>query len=191
ESYTLYTLSGAPRSAFERFPMPRTTAVFGPTFRGEGIVRIDDVTQDPRYGHNAPYHGMPEGHLPVRSYLAVPVVTDEGEVEGGLFLGHSQAGVFTEAAESVAVSLARDPHAATRLAWSRSRRAPAGPACCRRACSRPRCRRCPGWRSPPATRPAPGSWAGTSTTCSRSATAAGGSCWATSAAAEPRRRRSP
>ena len=44
-----------------------------PTFRGEGIVRMDDVTKDPRYGRNAPYHGLPPGHLPVRSYLAVPV----------------------------------------------------------------------------------------------------------------------
>ena len=36
ESYTLYTLSGAPRAAFEKFPMPRNTAVFEPTFRGTG-----------------------------------------------------------------------------------------------------------------------------------------------------------
>ena len=107
ESYTLYTLSGAPREAFEKFPMPRNTDVFGPTFRGEGVVRLDDVTADPRYGRNAPYRGMPAGHLPVRSYLAVSVVTDEGEVEGGLFLGHAQPGVFTEASEAMAVSLAR------------------------------------------------------------------------------------
>ena len=39
ESYTLYTLSGVPREAFAKFPMPRNTAVFGPTFSGEGIVR--------------------------------------------------------------------------------------------------------------------------------------------------------
>jgi serine phosphatase RsbU (regulator of sigma subunit) len=103
----LYTISGVPREAFSKFPMPRNTAVFAPTFEGTGVVRIDDVTQDPRYGHNAPYHGMPPGHLPVRSYLAVPVVTEAGAVEGGLFLGHAQPGVFTEAAETVATNLAR------------------------------------------------------------------------------------
>ena len=43
DSFMLYTLSGAPREAFAKFPMPRATALFGPTFRGEGIVRIDDV----------------------------------------------------------------------------------------------------------------------------------------------------
>ncbi len=50
ESYMLYTLSGAPREAFSKFPMPRNTALFGPTFKGEGVIRITDVLQDPRYG---------------------------------------------------------------------------------------------------------------------------------------------
>lgn len=50
ESYMLFTLSGAPREAFEKFPMPRNTALFAATFSGEGIVRIADVQRDPRYG---------------------------------------------------------------------------------------------------------------------------------------------
>jgi signal transduction histidine kinase len=106
ESYTLYTLSGAPREAFERFPMPRNTAVFDPTFRGEGVVRLDDVTQDPRYGQNPPYHGMPPGHLPVRSYLAAPVLSRSGEVLGGLFFGHAEPGVFSARAERILVGIA-------------------------------------------------------------------------------------
>jgi PAS domain S-box-containing protein len=48
EAYYLYTLSGAPREAFETFGMPRNTAVFAPTFAGEGVVRSDDIRQDPR-----------------------------------------------------------------------------------------------------------------------------------------------
>jgi PAS domain S-box-containing protein len=99
EAYVLYTLSGVSREAFAGFPMPRNTAVFGPTFRGEGIVRSDDITADPRYGQSSPYHGMPKGHLPVRSYLAAPVVSRSGEVLGGLFFGHSEVGVFTEREE--------------------------------------------------------------------------------------------
>jgi PAS domain S-box-containing protein len=106
ESYTLYTLSGAPREAFERFPMPRNTAVFSPTFHGEGVVRSGDILQDPRYGKSAPYHGMPKGHLPVRSYLAVPVIGHTGEVLGGLFFGHGEPDVFTERAERLAVGIA-------------------------------------------------------------------------------------
>jgi PAS domain S-box-containing protein len=99
ESYLLYALSGAPAEAFSKFPMPRNTEVFAPTFRGQGIVRSDDITKDPRYGRNAPHAGMPEGHLPVRSYLAVPVISRAGEVLGGLFFGHAAVGVFTEQSE--------------------------------------------------------------------------------------------
>jgi PAS domain S-box-containing protein len=106
ESYTLYTLSGVDRSAFDRFPMPRNTAVFGPTFRGEGVLRSDDITADPRYGRNAPHRGMPEGHLPVRSYLAVPVRSRSGEVLGGLFFGHSETGRFTTTAENLVLGVA-------------------------------------------------------------------------------------
>ncbi|SFB57096.1 GAF sensor hybrid histidine kinase [Rhizobium sp. NFR07] len=106
ESYMLYTLSGVPREAFSSFPMPRNTAVFGPTFAGEGIVRVDDITKDPRYGKSAPHHGMPKGHLPVCSYLAAPVISRTGEVLGGLFFGHSQPGIFTDRAERLLSGIA-------------------------------------------------------------------------------------
>ncbi|MPZ34925.1 MAG: response regulator [Rhodospirillales bacterium] len=106
ESYTLYTLSGAPRSAFEKFPMPRNTAVFAPTFRGTATVRSPDILADPRYGKSAPHFGMPKGHLPVRSYLAVPVTARSGEVLGGLFFGHPQPGMFTERAERLVTAIA-------------------------------------------------------------------------------------
>lgn len=106
ESYVRYTLSGAPREAFEKFPLPRNTAVFGPTFRGEGIVRSDDIRRDSRYGLNSPYFGMPEGHLPVVSYLAVPVVSRSGDVLGGLFLGHEQSGVFGDELEELVSAIA-------------------------------------------------------------------------------------
>jgi PAS domain S-box-containing protein len=105
-SYMLYTLSGMPREAFENFPMPRATDIFGPTFRGEGVVRLDDVTRDPRYGNNAPYHGFPAGHLPVRSYLAAPVFSRAGDVLGGLFFGHAAPGVFDARAERAVVGIA-------------------------------------------------------------------------------------
>jgi PAS domain S-box-containing protein len=106
ESYMLYTLSGAPKEAFANFPQPRATAIFAPTFHGHGAVRLDDVTKDPRYGKNPPYQGMPTGHLPVRSYLAVPVQAASGEVLGGLFFGHSQCGVFTAQHEQLATGIA-------------------------------------------------------------------------------------
>jgi PAS domain S-box-containing protein len=106
DSYMLYALSGAPREAFAKFPHPRATGIFAPTFSGEAIVRLDDVTRDPRYGNNPPFNGMPEGHLPVCSYLAVPVKRINGGVIGGLFFGHSKSGMFTEQHERLAVGIA-------------------------------------------------------------------------------------
>ncbi|MHA4835881.1 PAS domain S-box protein [Sphingopyxis sp. MSC1_008] len=106
ESYLLYSLSGAPREAFGRFGMPRNTKVFDPTFRGEGIIRSDDIRADPRYGQNEPHHGMPDGHLPVVSYLAVPVISSSGRVHGGLFFGHEARGMFDEDAETLVAAIA-------------------------------------------------------------------------------------
>nr|WP_062338211.1 GAF domain-containing SpoIIE family protein phosphatase [Herbidospora sakaeratensis] len=106
ESYFLYVLSGVPRSAFEGFPMPRNTKVFDPTFQGEGVIRMHDVRADPRYGQNPPYHGMPKGHLDVRSYLAVPVISPSGEVLGGFFFGHPEVGMFTARHEQLASGVA-------------------------------------------------------------------------------------
>jgi len=106
ESYTLYNLSGVPRANFEKFPMPRKTEVFAPTFDGTSIVRSDDILADPRYGKNDPHFGMPEGHLPVRSYLAVPVISRNGEVLGGLFFGHAQPNVFSDRSERLMTGLA-------------------------------------------------------------------------------------
>lgn len=105
-SYLLYTISGVPREAFEHFPMPRATEIFGPTFSGQRTIRSENIRLDPHYGKNLPYSGMPPGHLPVTSYLAVPVVARSGEVIGGLFFGHPEPGVFTKRHEQIIEGLA-------------------------------------------------------------------------------------
>jgi signal transduction histidine kinase/ActR/RegA family two-component response regulator len=103
-SYLLYTLSGAPREAFDKFGQPRATPLFAPTFQGGPPIRCDDVLADPRYAKMG--SGMPHGHLPVRSYLAVSVISRSGEVIGGLFFGHSKTGVFGERAERIVTGMA-------------------------------------------------------------------------------------
>ena len=104
DTLLLYTLSGAPRAAFDGLGHPRATELFGPTFRGEPPIRIADVRQDPRYAQTG--IGMPLGHLSVRSYLAAPVLSGAGHVLGSLLFGHSEAGVFTERSERLVVGLA-------------------------------------------------------------------------------------
>jgi signal transduction histidine kinase/CheY-like chemotaxis protein len=99
EPSALYTLSGAPLDALELLGRPRVTPIFAPTFRGEGVIRSDDVHQDPHFGQ------LP-GHLPFRSYLAVPVTLRSGEVIGGLFFGHPEPGVFDRRAERLIQGMA-------------------------------------------------------------------------------------
>ena len=106
QSLFLYTLSGAPREAFDKFGMPRNTPLFDTTFSGKGIVRSDDIRKDARYGKNPPHHGMPAGHLPVVSYLAVPVFSPTGIVLGSLFFGHPEPGKFNEEHELVVQAIA-------------------------------------------------------------------------------------
>ena len=104
--FQLQSLSGVDIKAFDNFPMPRTTGLFAPTFHGEGVIRSDDIAKDVRYGKSTPFYGMPEGHLPVKSYLAVPIISRSGEVLGGLFFGHSKTAVFSESDEDIVKGIA-------------------------------------------------------------------------------------
>lgn len=106
EANTLYVLCGVSRQAFARFPLPHQTGLLGLTFDGARVVRSDDITQDPRYGRTAPYHGMPLGHPRVRSYLAVPVVSRTKEILGALFLAHPERGIFSQREEEIVKGLA-------------------------------------------------------------------------------------
>ena len=117
----LYALSGALRESFEKLGTPRHTAILAPTFEGKGIVRSGDIRKDPRYGLNGPHFGLPLGHLPVVSYLAVPVMSADGQVHGGLLFGHDQPDMFGEEAQSLVAALAS--HAAVAMDNARLHRA--------------------------------------------------------------------
>jgi PAS domain S-box-containing protein len=106
DAFRLYTLSGADRKDFADLPLPRATALLGITFRGGAAVRADDILLHAEYGKSSPCFGMPPNHLPVRSYLAVPVVSREGTVFGGLFFGHSAVGRFNAQHESAIIFIA-------------------------------------------------------------------------------------
>ncbi len=106
EAYRLYGLSGASLDQFEQLPVPANTPLFEATFRGEGPIRLGDLPSDPRYANNPPFDGLLPDHLPVRSYLAVPVISRSKEVLGGLFFGHSEPNVFTVEAEAIITAIA-------------------------------------------------------------------------------------
>jgi signal transduction histidine kinase/CheY-like chemotaxis protein len=76
--------------------MSRVECIFKPSFKADGTVLIDDVNDDPRYGKTSNLYSWIADNLTVASYLSVPVVSRSGEIFGGLFFGHPEAGVFSE-----------------------------------------------------------------------------------------------
>ena len=98
----LFTVAGISPDLLGGVGHPRATPVFAPTSTHRQIPRSGDITADPRYGKMG---GMPAGHFPVRSYLAVPVVSGNAVV-GTLMVGHPDAGVFDATDEKVAAALA-------------------------------------------------------------------------------------
>jgi len=106
EPTLLYSLSGALREVFEKLGLPRHTTLFASTFEGKAIIRSGDIRKDPRYGLNGPHFGLPPGHLPVASYLAVPVLSADGQVHGGILLGHDLPDMFGAEAQSLVAAIA-------------------------------------------------------------------------------------
>jgi PAS domain S-box-containing protein len=108
--FSLYTVSGASTAEFEPFGEAGANALFGPGTAARGpaildVMRADDITHDSRFAGRSPF-GLPAGHPPVRSYLAVPVIAHSGEVLGTMFFGHPEAGVFTERTERIVRGIA-------------------------------------------------------------------------------------
>jgi PAS domain S-box-containing protein len=106
DSSMLHALSGAASERLGQFILSHSTEIFAQTFNGEGIVRVDDVKQDSRYGKNSLFCGVSPDHLPVSSYLAIPIKSRSGKVLGGLFLAHSEPGIFSDGSEQIAAGLA-------------------------------------------------------------------------------------
>ena len=103
--FSLYAPSSDSRAALEGFGHPRTTSILAPTLRAQGVIRVADVREDPRYEPPDPRDEASEASQ-VRSYLAVPVIARSGSVIGGLLLGHRKVGVFTERSERLVLGIA-------------------------------------------------------------------------------------
>jgi signal transduction histidine kinase/DNA-binding response OmpR family regulator/PAS domain-containing protein len=106
EAVTQYRFAGAPREALIELPMPCNAAELESAFRDAGVVRSDDIQNDPQSAQNALVDGMLLGRFSVRSYLAAPVLSRSGEVLGGLLLGHPDVGVFTARDELIVSGIA-------------------------------------------------------------------------------------
>jgi signal transduction histidine kinase len=90
--------------ALQRLVTPGNETLYEPIFAGEGPIRVDDLTQDSRF--SASSLAQSNGHQALRSYLAVPVLSAQGGVIGGLFFGHTQPASFGEERQEIALRIA-------------------------------------------------------------------------------------
>ena len=106
ETNVRYALSGVQREVSAHFAVPLNSDILRDAFTGEKTLLLDDVKKDPRYLKNSPFDNIPEGDLPLTSYLAVPVISRSGDICGGLFFGHPEPGYFSERSARVVEGLA-------------------------------------------------------------------------------------
>ncbi len=100
-----YSLAGVPREAFADLLRLGDVALFDVTLRDGRAVRLDDVPAANRSDEGNPWGTPPTTDIPLRSYLAIPVIRSS-EVLGGLVLGHAAPGRFTERHERLLGGLA-------------------------------------------------------------------------------------
>ncbi|HZV34078.1 MAG TPA: PAS domain S-box protein [Verrucomicrobiae bacterium] len=107
EAMALYVTPGATREIFEQLPLPRHRPGTPPMEVERDAVRIHDLLEGKQL------HAAPKGkHSPpldaMRSYLAIPVVSQNNEVLGGLLFGHPMPGIFTERAQHLLAGIASE-----------------------------------------------------------------------------------
>ena len=105
QPYCFFKVAGPDIDIFQSLLHPRPTGLFSISFLGQRILRSNDITQDPIYGRNPPFAGIPPG-LPVRSCLGVPVRNRSGYLLGCMLYGHPQPGIFTVASEHLVATIA-------------------------------------------------------------------------------------
>lgn len=126
ERFQLYKLSGFEPDSMALLPKPWSTPFLQEVLRvsGGAAVRSADITLDPRYSQVEPFHGPPQGHPRVRSYLGVPVHGRGKDTVGTLIYGHPDLGIFTPELESLVTTVASQAAVAienARLALSLNR----------------------------------------------------------------------
>jgi two-component sensor histidine kinase len=101
EEYGLYNSGGA-RSAFAKLPVD---AICTAVFEQERLLRFDDVADDPEFGASSVENHVQE-RARVRSVMAIPVSSRNGQIQGLLLFSHERVGAFTERAERLVTGLA-------------------------------------------------------------------------------------
>jgi PAS domain S-box-containing protein len=98
---TMRSLSGPEATALAEFAAPRHRQLAN--HRG---LRADDITHDPRFAADTAELPILPAAAPVRSLMAVPIVSRSGDVLGAMVFGHRDPAVFTSRDERVVRGIA-------------------------------------------------------------------------------------
>jgi len=99
--YQLFMSGGITRSL-----TPTEVSYLTAGFKSERpVLRLNDVTRAQFHGQVSPLFAGNNG-VPPRSLLAVPILSRQRNIAGGLIFGHGQVGAFTERHEKLAVGIA-------------------------------------------------------------------------------------
>jgi len=101
-----HAVSGALREAFPDAAALQRAPALASTLADGKMVRVNDIAADEVRGGLVAGADRPEGQPVLRSYLAVPVVSRSGAIEGALLFGHEQPGIFRARAERLVTGLA-------------------------------------------------------------------------------------
>ncbi len=102
QRFNVYAVSDIDRQRFTGSRIGRNAALIASIFEEDVVRRSEDITRDSRYATSSPDPDSSDGGISVRSYLAVPIKSRQGNVLAALVFGHSRPGVFTDQAESMA-----------------------------------------------------------------------------------------
>jgi two-component sensor histidine kinase len=106
DGFELYAIAGSKRAVFSGVSTLRETNVFSPALSTGKIVRSNDLLAEPTQSRPSPFGEIVKANAPMRSYMAVPVVSRSGNINGVLVLGHEMTRVFTERTERLMQGLA-------------------------------------------------------------------------------------
>lgn len=107
EEMSLYVTPGATRQTFEELPVPRHRSGTQPMEAERDAIRINDLLEG-RDLRKAPKRKRSAPPDPMRSFLAIPVVSQNDEVLGGLLFGHPMPGIFTERSQHLLAGIASE-----------------------------------------------------------------------------------
>lgn len=105
DAYSLYALSGISPEQLGELNLRRVKKLFESIDAYRGVIRENDIRGEELYANDAAEPGKVD-MLAVRSYLAVPVVSRNGVVLGGILFGHTDGGVFDTDDERLIAGLA-------------------------------------------------------------------------------------